>query len=420
VAKKLAFYVIILVLVAVFGELLWLGTKRIVVHRIGRTELDQAAVLPHPFRTHALNITYGVGTPDEKHNHTHNAQGFKYPVDVPKQKPNGTIRIFALGGSTLYGWGSEGQPRYGNHPHLANDETITYFLEKQLNQWADSARLGIHFQVINAGVPDYNSSHELIYFNEIIYEYEPDMVISIDGNNEMYGFDYFNPLDDYHNTAVNVIHSFNERYTYFTLYTAARFLAQYSDFFNTLQYTMLSDWQKYEEPTLTSAYHVPDSFEGFEASYQRRAENTFMRSYYQFKAAGEYYGFPFIVFLQPQMLLEDPDYLSPADLKTLEHVRTDWRSPPGKVDRAEIMRHIRQLLPQYFAANGIEFHDVAGIGSSAARSRQLYIDYTHVTPTGAEVTAALIFPAVRARLQDLLDGRLKRRIRGPFERAGNN
>jgi hypothetical protein len=339
----------------------------------------------------------------EKHYKTANAQGFKYPRDTPKEKPQGTIRIFALGGSTLYGWGSEGLANYGNHLRLANDETITYFLEALINERLAGEGRTERVEVVNCGIPNYDTTHELNYFNETIYEYSPDMLIFVDGNNELYGWNVYNPMKDNVQGAHLIIDSFNARHFYFTAYVVSRYFSQYFKFANTLQYHFLNKWNELESPVKFPVYELPTSLANFDTYYRKRVDVTLQR-YTLLKAAADYAKAKMIVFLQPQMLFETPETLSAADLKTRDVVvNFDWSSPPGRVDRAEFMRRVRSVMPGYMRELGVEYHDDASsLGSSATKDRALYIDYTHVTPDGSKVVAEKIFPYVYPKVLEIL------------------
>lgn len=122
---------------------------------------------------------------------THNAQGFRRAEDVSAAKPPDTYRIFLMGGSTAYGLGSlspKGQLKY---PVLNNDETIDHYVEELLQHSLPSRRI----EVINAGIPSHASHHHLIYLNQMILKYHPDMIIFLDGTNDYYpwekGYDQF-------------------------------------------------------------------------------------------------------------------------------------------------------------------------------------------------------------------------------------
>jgi len=121
----------------------------------------------------------------------HNKQGFRRSTDTPRVKPDGVYRIFVMGGSTAYGLQS--MSRYGQQKYsvIRNDETIDYYLERYLRE-----RLGgANIEVINAAITSHYSHHHLIYLNQTILKYSPDLVVFIDGFNDYYayqrGFDQF-------------------------------------------------------------------------------------------------------------------------------------------------------------------------------------------------------------------------------------
>jgi hypothetical protein len=406
--RKLFGWIVVILLIFGSIELASYLFNAIIARNSGRINLETSALIPNTWRSFELSPSFGTGLSGEmeKHYKTANAQGFKYPRDVPKEKPPGTVRIIALGGSTLYGWGSEGLANYGNHLRLANDETITYFLETLVNQRLAADGRAEHVEVINCGIPNYDTTHELNYFNETIYEYNPDMLIFVDGNNELYGWNVYNPMKDNRQGAHLIIDSFNARHFYFTAYIVARYFGQYFKFANTLQYHFLNKWNALESRIEFPVYELPTSLADFDVYYPKRAAVTLQR-YTLLKAAADYAKAKMIVFLQPQMLFEDPQTLSEADLRTRDAVlKFDWSTPAGRVDRAEFMKRVRSAMPGYMKEIGVEYHDDASsLGSSAKKDLALYIDYTHVTPDGAKAVAEKLFPYVYPKVLEIVRGR---------------
>lgn len=116
---------------------------------------------------------------------THNAQGFRRTEEVQRRKPAGTYRVFLMGASTAYGTG-------GLWPHLQqefavldNSETIDAYLEALIS----SHLPGSHVEVINAAIPSVWTHHHLIYLNQAILGYKPDLVLFLDGLNDHFHFD---------------------------------------------------------------------------------------------------------------------------------------------------------------------------------------------------------------------------------------
>jgi lysophospholipase L1-like esterase len=98
------------------------------------------------------------------------------------------------------------------------------------------------------------------------------------------------------------------------------------------------------------------------------------------------------VFLQPEVVFEDDRRLRPADLAIKETTEKLYGD-----DRVEIMKRARARFPALFAVRGLPFTDVATIAESAGRD-QLYLDYCHLTPSGAQAVAERMLPVVLAKV----------------------
>ncbi len=91
---------------------------------------------------------------------TTNAAGFRGP-EVAESKPAGTVRIFGLGDSFMFGHG------------VADGEVYTRQLEELLN-WHST---GPRFEVINSAVPGYNTVMQVETLREKGLRYDPDVVL---------------------------------------------------------------------------------------------------------------------------------------------------------------------------------------------------------------------------------------------------
>jgi hypothetical protein len=93
--------------------------------------------------------------------------------ELPPKKP-GEVRVFLLGGSTVWGIGA-----------TREDETIAKRLEVYLSSEEAKVLLGGTVHVYNEGVPAYYSKQELILLiTKIIPFQQPDLVIVLDGLND--------------------------------------------------------------------------------------------------------------------------------------------------------------------------------------------------------------------------------------------
>ncbi|MBL4844261.1 MAG: hypothetical protein JKY65_01935 [Planctomycetes bacterium] len=402
-AASVAFYMVFLLVLIELGSC---AVNRIVAGNLGRVSLDKTAVIPAVTLGHELDPTYAPSGWKPQHN----AQGFKYPEDISGAKPTDVIRIFALGGSTLYGWGNSHLKSYPvSREHLTNKETITFFLEKKLN--AHFAASGFRFQVLNGGVPDYTSQHHLLRLNTEIYLYEPDMVLLVDGANEFYTMEEYNPLLHYSSGGRAVLGSFNERSFWFSTWVSTRFLAQYSETFKTLQHAALRKWEA-EEKGNPFAFNIrlgPKDMTNLNERYRERARRTFLWTYHQLAAATSYRGTPMAVFLQPQIVFEDPSLLSPNDQKTLTEVRKIMGPSEGVSvdDTVTFMNEVRRLLPELFQEIGVTFYERAVFTAPLKKqgSVDYFLDYTHLTPEGSAEFGGRMFESLLPSIETLVSKR---------------
>jgi len=88
--------------------------------------------------------------------------------EVSVRKPPGRFRILALGDSHLFGWA------------VGQDDSFAQVLERRLEELAPG-----RFEVLNAGVPGYNTVMEARYFELHADELEPDLVLVHYVDNDM-------------------------------------------------------------------------------------------------------------------------------------------------------------------------------------------------------------------------------------------
>lgn len=99
------------------------------------------------------------------------AHGFRYDGVLASPKPPGEIRIFAFGGSTTYGFVSNGQTYPARLQRLfARDPQV---------------------KVVNVGAGGYRSIHQVKLYAKVVRHLEPDIITIHDGWNDYE--DYFEP-----------------------------------------------------------------------------------------------------------------------------------------------------------------------------------------------------------------------------------
>jgi len=119
---------------------------------------------PHPYLSYYPTPGYRKGQT------FHNSLGYRNN-EFPLEKPGGVYRIVALGGSSTYDVRIED-----------NNQTFTAQLEKLLKEEYGYQQV----EVINAGVPGYNSWEILTNLEFRVLDLDPDLVIIYEGTNDVH------------------------------------------------------------------------------------------------------------------------------------------------------------------------------------------------------------------------------------------
>ncbi len=99
------------------------------------------------------------------------AQGLRGSRDYALAKPPGTFRIVGLGDSVMFGWG------------VGEAETYMQIVERRLNEHppaaptAPGALPGRRYEVLDFGVPGYNTAMEVATYEHRAAAYSPDLVL---------------------------------------------------------------------------------------------------------------------------------------------------------------------------------------------------------------------------------------------------
>lgn len=112
--------------------------------------------------------------PGQLNNAKINSMQFRNAREVVIPKPEGIFRVFLTGGSTAYGNGAPSDGR-----------TIAGYLEKELNEKM-SNKVGKTFETFTMASSAWASTHERIAIENLLSELEPDLIISLSGNNDVH------------------------------------------------------------------------------------------------------------------------------------------------------------------------------------------------------------------------------------------
>lgn len=127
-----------------------------------------------------------------------NEESFKDFDEVPRDKPTDEYRVIVTGGSVIYGRGPvPPMDAITNFYEVTFRWTIPHIMEMIMNADPDiKAKIGgKKVRVINAGAPGYVYQNELMRYLAKLRLYQPDLIVSLDGANEVGAVS--KPLKDY-------------------------------------------------------------------------------------------------------------------------------------------------------------------------------------------------------------------------------
>ena len=94
--------------------------------------------------------------------------GLRGSSEIDQEKAGRTIRIITFGGSSTFGY------------HARDDHTYPFLLEKKLR----SKNTGRNIEVINAGIPNFDTENILYLFKKELIHYKPDVITIYTGYND--------------------------------------------------------------------------------------------------------------------------------------------------------------------------------------------------------------------------------------------
>ena len=344
----------------------------------------------------------------------HNSQGFRRSTEVARAKPAGTYRIFLMGGSAAYGTGGLWPHLQREYAVLDNAETIDAYLERML---ADSLP-GVRVEVINAAITSTWTHHHLIYLNQTLLGYEPDMVLFMDGYN------------DYFHTAPT--HDQFGDYLYKT--EASRILGE-----PTLGALVAANgWWLYRRDPLAhvtiralrnlkllvtaerDAEREPIDVAGAMSRLRQVFPRSALRMHRRSGLILRDEGVIPVFMLQPMLIAERDNKPMEEMERRLFDFNVTSHLPRYEQFAREAIAYFREQEETMAREIGAEYIDLTGI--YAGVPEQTYTDYVHLTPRGNELlalhVAGRLLPVIRADLTGPLagvdaDGRETRDDAGP-------
>ena len=149
-------------------------TEFFAAYREGPDILDRVDDIAWAVRNTPTPFVGSAPWPGRHDNAVINAYQFRADGEVQQPKSPGHYRIFLTGGSTAFGSGAPTQ-----------DSTIASQLE-QLLRYRLAPVTGLTYEVATFANPGWASTHERIAIANRLSDLEPDLVISLSGNNDVF------------------------------------------------------------------------------------------------------------------------------------------------------------------------------------------------------------------------------------------
>jgi lysophospholipase L1-like esterase len=294
---------------------------------------------------------------------------------MTREKPKGVVRVVVMGGSTVWGEDWNGQK-------IDNRDTIAAHLETTLNARASARGSKVRVQVINAGVVGYLLYQNLIYFDHYIARFAPDLVIAMDGHNDL----------DALLTGVQPYHHRNEPF-----FERAVNNPSFLDLlWWTLRYaenkSLFVRKASSNVSKMVNRWAVAKWYRGLGERRVTEPEiEEWLREYVtvirRFDASVRIAGARVLFAVQPEALGERYKRLTSEEVR----IQQDWSvySWLHTTVRDQLIGRLKEIAHR----NEIWFEDVSDVFKD--EPAQVYLDYTHLTSRGAQVMAR--------RLADLVE-----------------
>jgi len=310
----------------------------------------------------------------------HNSQGFHHSTEVTREKPPDTYRIFLMGGSAAYGTGGLWPNMQREYAYLSDSVTIDAYLERYLA----AAFPGKRVEVINAAIPSTWTHHHLIYLNQTILGYDPDMVLFLDGFNDFFFFDKTHDQFASYSYKEHSSVIMGDPTVYSLVYMNGWWLFRKSAFANVVMKALRTLKQLLAPKPNHTPLDVQKSLTGLTDVFPKNALKMQRRIGLILRDERV----TAVFMLQPLLILErDHKPMPPIERKLFDFNVSSY------LPNYEAFMHL--AIPYVVDQEGRTARDVGAhfidlTGIYAGVPEQIYTDYCHLTPLGNELLARYV------------------------------
>jgi hypothetical protein len=328
--------------------------------------------------------------------------GFVSDNPIFLNRPDDVIRIFLMGGSAAFGIG-QFPPFSSVHPYRDGNLSFSLGPAGQLERYLHSQRPDLKFEVINAAATDRMLHQSMIYYQETISRFSPDIVINMDGYNDLhYGLMtgrpyaemesrveyYVNLLDSIRSYTPNIIHLLKLGYQkYFQIFVSDKIKEKFL-----LKEDLDQDKYSYAEYQKVEGRFVGTS-------------QRFLQILDHYMAVLKADKVDFIFALQPMLYRQTNKKWSKIEDRMRRTVfGVGPNLPSYVVDRFILMS--KYFFDQYLSQASQERVEKVDFGFLDLNSEishlnddfELYVDYCHFTIAGSRAVAEILGREVLQRL----------------------
>lgn len=295
---------------------------------------------------------------------------------VPMAKPEGTLRVIALGGSTMAGMGQTGE-----------DKFITAQLQGLLRKSYPKRKI----EVVNAAFYTYNSAEEMVLITTKLLAYQPDAFVVLDGYNDFIKAYYFPTLPPYWGQHQEFLYRTHERTQSIKgLLAQVGYLLSKRFYCLALPRAMLFAAKHHPAAAAAGAKKID-----LDSTPYARALNEYLQMQTTIIGVAKAHKIPLVLAFQPNVNYRKP--MSDEEKK----VMAEWNVMKARYsDAADIYYPIADKKYTEFAGRnsgpGVQLYNWSGMFSSMKET--LYIDSCHYNDRGAELIAKAMAPVVARAL----------------------
>lgn len=274
-----------------------------------------------------------------------------------------------MGGSTV--WGEDGA--YPPYLAIDNSQTIAAHLERLLNVEATRRQSAFRVQVLNAGVVGYRVYQNLDYFNHRLAAFRPDLVIAMDGHNDLDALILGIPPHHHRNQAP-LERALNHP-TLFDVFGLGITNAEQRSLFvrkaHSRLWQIVNGWALQKERGELGAKRASDG------EVEKRL-NEYVDTVRRLDASALIAGAHVLFAVQPELAGEREKQLTEVEVKMREYWGGQWLHTEV---RDRLIARMHEAADRY----GIWFEDVSDVFRGTVD--QTYVDYTHLSDLGASLMA---------------------------------